>query len=605
MDSSQPLAAAPGAARTTANDTIPQRVLCRAAEQPSSIAYQMKVGGRWQPTTWKTSAEQIRSAARALIALGLRSCDKVAILGFNRPEWAIFDHATMMAGACPAGIYTTCSADEVQYIIHHSEARVVLVENAEQLAKVKAKRGELPLLEWIVTMRGAMSTGDDVLTWDDFLSKADTVPETEIDRRIAAIQPHDLATLIYTSGTTGPPKGVMLSHHNLSWTSQTLLDLGGRRTNDVSLSYLPLSHIAEQMCTLHMPATAGSQVYFSESIDKVPENLKEARPTAFFGVPRIWEKFHAALAGKLAETTGAKKRLVEWARKVCGEVNARRDRGEDLPAALELQYRLADRLVISKIKLAIGFDRAVELFSGAAPIAADVLEFFASLDLPIREIYGQSEDSGPTSCNLVGRTRLGTVGPPIPGLEVTLAPDGEILIRGPNVFLGYYKDPEATADALRDGWLCSGDLGAFDKDGFLSITGRKKEIIITAGGKNIAPKNIEAALKQSPLVAEAVVIGDRRKYLTVLITLDEAAARKLAPTAEALHLTPEIRSAVQVKLDEVNLSLARVEQIKKFVILPLPFGIDSGELTPTMKIKRKVVAQKYEREIEAMYVEES
>ncbi|MDB4958122.1 MAG: Long-chain-fatty-acid--CoA ligase [Myxococcales bacterium] len=586
-------------------DTIPRRVLRQAAEHPSSIAYQTKVDGRWQPTTWSTYADQIRTAARALIALGLPRGGKVAILGFNRAEWTIFDHAAMMAGGCPAGIYTTCSADEVQYIVHHSESSVILVENADQLAKVKAKRAQLPLLKWIVTMRNAMSTGDDVLTWDDFLSKADGVPDTDLDRRIDAIEQDDLATLIYTSGTTGPPKGVMLSHRNLAWTSQTLLDLGGRRTDDISLSYLPLSHIAEQMCTLHMPATAGTQIYFAESIEKVPENLKECRPTAFFGVPRIWEKFHSALAGKLAETTGAKKRLVQWARHVCAEVNAYRNRGEPVPKGLELQYKLAHRLVISKIKQAIGFDRARELFSGAAPIAADVLEFFSSLDLPIREIYGQSEDCGPTSTNLPGYTRIGTVGPPLPGLECKLAEDGEILVRGPNVFLGYYKEPEATAEALRDGWLCSGDLGAFDKDGFLSITGRKKEIIITAGGKNIAPKNIEAALKQSPIVGEAVVIGDRRKYLTVLVTLDEAAARKLVPGADPLHNSPEIRSAIQVRVDEVNQALARVEQVKKFVILPMPFGIDSGELTPTMKIKRKVVAQKYAKEIEAMYVEEA
>jgi long-chain acyl-CoA synthetase len=586
-----------------AADTIPRRVLRQAAERPSTVAYQTKVAGRWQPTTWKTYADQIRAAARALIALGLPRGGKVSILGFNRPEWVIFDHAAMMAGGVPAGIYTTCSADEVQYIIHHSESLVALVENADQLAKIKAKRAELPLLRWIVTMRGVTATGGDVLTWDDFLAKGEATTESDLDRRTDAIEPHELATLIYTSGTTGPPKGVMLSHRNLAWTSQALLDLGGRPTSDVSLSYLPLSHIAEQMCTIHMPATAGSTVYFAESIEKVPDNLKEARPTVFFGVPRIWEKFHAALAGKLTEATGAKKRLVAWARTVCARVNAHRDRGEPLPRALELQYRLADRLVISKIKLALGFDRVRELFSGAAPIAPDVLEFFASLDLPIHEIYGQSEDCGPTSCNLFGRTKIGSVGPPLPGLEVKIADDGEILIRGPNVFLGYYKEPEATAEALRDGWLCSGDLGAFDREGFLSITGRKKEIIITAGGKNIAPKNIEAAIKQSPLIGEAVVIGDRRKYLTVLVTLDEAAARKVAPDG-VLHAAVEIRSAIQVTIDEVNQSLARVEQVKKFSILPVPFGIDSGELTPTMKIKRKVVAQKYAREIEAMYVEE-
>ncbi len=585
-------------------DTIPHRVLRMAAEKPSTIAYQAKVNGRWQPTTWKTYVDQIRSAARAMIGLGLPRGGKVTILGFNRPEWVIFDHAAMMAGGCPAGIYTTCSAEEVQYIVHHSESLLVLVENADQLAKVKAKRAELPLLKYIITMKGVTATGDDVLTWEDFLAKGETTPETELDKRVDAIEQADLATLIYTSGTTGPPKGVMLSHKNLAWTSQTLLDIGGRRTDDCSLSYLPLSHIAEQMCTIHMPATSGATVYFAESLEKIADNLKDARPTVFFGVPRIWEKFHAVLAGRLAEATGAKKHLVEWARKVCSDVNAHRFRGDSVPPALEVQYRIADRLVISKIKQALGFDRVQELFSGAAPIAAEVLAFFASLDLPIKEIYGQSEDCGPTSCNLPGRTKLGTVGPPLPGLEVKIAEDGEILVRGPNVFLGYYKEPEATAESLKDGWLCSGDLGAFDTKGFLSITGRKKEIIITAGGKNIAPKNIEAAVKQSPLIGEAVVIGDRRKYLTMLITLDEAAARKLLPAGD-LTKAPEIRSTIQATIDEVNQTLARVEQIKKFAILPAAFGIDTGELTPTMKIKRKVVAQKYAREIEAMYIEEA
>ncbi len=585
-------------------DTIPHRVLRQAIEKPSTIAYQAKVNGRWQPTTWKTYVDQIRSAARAMIALGLPRGGKVTILGFNRPEWVIFDHAAMMAGGCPAGIYTTCSAEEVQYIVHHSESLLVLVENEDQLAKIRAKRAELPLLQWIVVMKGGTVTGSDVLSWEDFLAKGESTPDAVLDQRVDALQDDDLATLIYTSGTTGPPKGVMLSHKNLAWTSQCLLDMGGRRTDDVTLSYLPLSHIAEQMCTIHMPATTGATVYFAEALDKVPDNLKDARPTVFFGVPRIWEKFHAVLAGKLAEATGGKKKLVDWARRVCGQVNAHRFRGEPLPKLLDLQYKLANRIVISKIKQALGFDRVVELFSGAAPIAPDVLEFFSSLDLPIKEIYGQSEDTGPTSCNLPGKTKLGTVGPPIPGIEVKIAEDGEILVRGPHVFLGYYKEREATDETLKDGWLCSGDLGAFDAEGFLSITGRKKEIIITAGGKNIAPKNIEAMIKQSPLVGEAVVIGDRRKYLTALVTLDEPAARKLLPSGD-LTQAPEIRSTIQAKIDEVNQALARVEQIKKFVILPSAFGIDTGELTPTMKIKRKVVAQKYAREIDSMYGEDT
>ncbi len=577
-----------------ARDLIPHRLLGQATTRPSAVAYQAKVNGRWQPTTWKAFVEQVRSAARALMTLGFKRGGTVAILGFNRPEWVILDHAAMLAGGAPAGIYTTCSPEEVQYIVHHSEAHVVLVEDAAQLAKIKAKRDEMPLCKHIVMMRGATATGADVLTWDDFLAKADGTTEAQLDERIDTIEQNDLATLIYTSGTTGPPKGVMLSHRNLAWTAQTVSAVGSGTDTDVALSYLPLSHIAEQMATVLMPATVGSIVYFAESIEKVADNLKDARPTVFFGVPRIWEKFHAVLSGKLAEVTGGKAKLIAWARKVCTEVNAHRDRGAALPRLLALQYRLANKLVISKLKLALGFDRARSLISGAAPIAPDVLEFFSSIDLPIREIYGQSEDTGPTSFNLPGRTKIGSVGPPLPGLECKIAEDGEILVKGPNVFLGYYKEPEATAESLKDGWLCSGDLGAFDKDGFLSITGRKKEIIITAGGKNIAPKNIEAALKQSPIIGEAVVIGDRRKFLTALVTLSDAAA-----TTD----TAQIRSTIQAQIDQVNLTLARVEQVKKFAILPKPFGIDSGELTPTMKIKRKVVAQMYAVEIEAMYAD--
>jgi long-chain acyl-CoA synthetase len=581
--------------RAPSRDHIPGRLLQQATDRPSHIAYQAKVDGRWQPTTWRGFADQVRSAARALMTLGFARGAKVAILGFNRPEWVILDHAAMMAGGAAAGIYTTCSAEEVQYIVHHSEALVVLVEDAAQLAKIKAKRAEMPLCKHIVLMRGGSGAGGDVIAWDDFLAKAEGTSDALLDERIDAIEQADLATLIYTSGTTGPPKGVMLSHRNLAWTSRTLVDIGEGTEHDVSLSYLPLSHIAEQMATILMPATTGSSVYFAESIERVPDNLKESRPTVFFGVPRIWEKFHAVLGGKLSEVKGAKKRLIDWARKVNTEVNNKRDRNLAVPGLLGLQYKLAHKLVISKLKVALGFDRARSLISGAAPIAGDVLEFFASLDLPIREIYGQSEDCGPTSFNLPGKTKIGSVGPALPGLECKIADDGEILIKGPNVFLGYYKEPEATAECLKDGWLHSGDLGQFDRDGFLTITGRKKEIIITAGGKNIAPKNIEAAIKQSPLVGEAVVIGDRRKFLTALVTLGDAAAK--------IDDKTQIRAQIQAQIDQVNASLARVEQVKKFAILPKPFGIDTGELTPTMKIKRKVVAQMYAREIEAMYTD--
>lgn len=588
-------------------DTIVRRLLNNAATRPSSIAYCAKLQGSWQPTTWARFVEEVRTTARALIALGLGKGERVCILGFNRPEWTIFDHAAMMAGGAPAGIYTTCSAEEVHYILEHSEARAVLVENEEQLAKVLARRGELPRLEAVVMMRGAKPPADrsDVLSWEQMEAKAAGVDDAALDARIEALAEQDLATLIYTSGTTGPPKAVMLSHGNLTWTATALISIadGGRGEDDFSLSYLPLSHIAEQMGTIHLPATVGSTVYYAESMERVPENLKEARPTVFFGVPRVWEKFHAGMSAKLAAATGFKKTLVLRCQKVCLEVHRRKSMGKAVGPVLALQYRLLTRMVTDKVKKAIGFDRARHLATGAAPLSAEILEFFASLDMPILEVYGQSEGSGPTSYNRAQQGKIGTVGPPLPGVEVKIAEDGEVLVRGPNVFMGYLKDPEATAETIDDGWLRSGDLGALDEQGFLSITGRKKEIIITSGGKNITPRNIEEALKQSPLIAEAVVIGDRRKFLSALLILDEGTAKAVreAPRTGTESEGDALAKEVQRVIDEVNPKLARVEQVKRFTILTKPLSIEGGELTPTMKLKRSVVAKKYAKEIDAMY----
>ena len=588
-------------------DTIPHRVLDQARRRPASPAYFEKRDGVWRPTTWREYADQIRTVARALMALGLPVGGKVAMLGFNRPEWVLFQHGAMMAGGVGAGIYTTCSADEVAYIVGHAEARLILVEDLAQWKKVLARRAELARLEWVVTMRDCPAIDDPkVLSWSAFLERARSVPEDDLDRRVDRLAQDALATLIYTSGTTGPPKGVMLSHDNLAWTARALIDLGGARDGDSSLSYLPLSHIAEQMTTIHIPATGGATTYFAESIDKVPDNLREVQPTIVFGVPRIWEKFHAGITAKLAQATGAKKRLVGWTRKVGAQVSALRNRGKEPGGLLALQYKLVDRLVLRKLKAALGLSRARMCITGAAPLAPDVFELFASLDIVLYEVYGQSEDSGPTSFNVPGATRFGTVGPAIPGVEVKIADDGEILVRGRNVFLGYYKEPLATADAMVDGWLRTGDLGRLDADGYLSITGRKKEIIITAGGKNIAPRNIEDALKESPLVSEAVVIGDRKKFLTVLLTLDDAAVATLpggAGAGEAAHARADVRAAIQARLDQVNDTLARVEQVKKFTILPRAFAIETGELTPTLKIKRAVVAKNFAAEIDAMYLE--
>lgn len=596
-------------------DTIVHRLLEQAKKRADAPAYLVKRQGVWHATSWSDYADEVERAARALISLGFAPGDRTCILGFNRPEWVVFDLATMAAGGAPAGIYTTCSPDEVAYILNHSESPVMLLENEEQWAKVKEKRDELPHLRRVVTMKGVEIDDPLVMSWDAFLAlgaDAGAKPEGEgsslgelLKNRIDGLEPSQLATLIYTSGTTGPPKAVMLSHENLAWTSRMLAQVATMEPGGRSLSYLPLSHIAEQMATIHGPITVGGTVYYAESIDKIADNLKDCRPHLFFGVPRIWEKFHSAINGKLADATGAKAKLVAWARGVAVRANELKNRGEEPSGILALQYGLAKRLVFSKLKQALGLDAATSLISGAAPISREVIEFFASLDLIVQEIYGQSEGSGPTSFNLVGRTQYGSVGPALPGVEVKIAEDGEILVKGPNVFLGYFKDDEATRETLDEqGYLHSGDLGRFDEQGFLHITGRKKDIIITAGGKNITPKNIESGIKNHPLVHEAVVIGDRRKFLTAVISPDVEAAEKFMKErglSGPIHTCKEIHDSIWEAVEGVNEKLARVEQVKKIKILSRPLSIEEGELTPTLKVKRSKVSEHFAGEIDSMY----
>ncbi len=583
-------------------DTIPNRLLQRAKSAPNDPAYYVREGGAWKPTNWGTYSDQVTQAGRALIALGFEPGQTACILGFNRPEWAILDLATMGAGGAPAGIYTTCSPVEVRYIVAHAEAPIILVEDEGQWRKVQAEIANMPDLKYVVTMKGVPKIDHGlVMTWDEFMAKGDEVEKQAYLDRVEALEPDALATLIYTSGTTGPPKGVMLSNQNLAWTANAGVQITTINSDDCALSYLPLSHIAEQMFTLHIPITTGARVYFAESIEAVPENLKEVQPTIFFGVPRIWEKFHAGITAKLKDATGLKAKLVKWAMNVGWETN------KSPNGTKGLQYSLANKLIFSKLKPAIGMGNARVCVSGAAPIAREVLEFFAGLDLLVLEVYGQSEDTGPTSFNTPTNYRFGTVGPALPGVEVKIADDDEILVKGPNVFLGYYKDQEETDATLSNGWLHSGDLGAFDDDGFLCITGRKKDIIITAGGKNITPKNLEAAIKNHELINEAVVIGDRRKYLSALVTIDpeagEAWAAANGEDANALHKSAKLRANIQAHIDEMNSHFARVEQIKKFTILTRNLTIEDGELTPTLKVKRAKVNDHFADDIEAMYAE--
>ena len=565
-----------------------------------------KLNGSWRTRTFAEYNELTRTAARAFLGLGVGDADVVTILGANRPEWVITALGAMRIGGISAGIYTTCSADEIGYILGHSESPVIVVENNDQLGRVMEAWADAPALRTVVMMEGADPVDDErVLAWEEFLAKADGV-EDDLDARLDALTPDQVADFIYTSGTTGPPKAVMLTHDNLEWTARTIGSQVKLGADETALSYLPLSHIAEQTSSMLMPLVFGYEVWFCHDGLQLAQYLPEVRPTTFFGVPRVWERFEAGIKSQLSQATGAKAKIAEWGQGVALKYHTAMNAGETPSGALQAQYRIADKLLLSKIHGAIGLDRCRILVSGAAPIPAATLEFFASVGLPVLELYGQSEDSGPTSTNLPGANRFGTVGRALEGVEVKIAEDGAILVRGRNVFPGYYKNEAATAETLVDGWLHSGDLGEFDADGYLSIIGRKKDIIITSGGKNVAPQNIEESLSGIDIVGSAVVVGEQQRFLVALLTLEPEAAGRFAEerglSMDGLHESAEVRSHLEAAINaDVNPLLARVEHVRNFVVLPNEFTTESGELTPTFKIKRNVVNEKYAREIDALY----
>ena len=589
-------------------ETVLKKLHDHARMRPQDPAYHVKKDGQWVATNWGDYAKEVRQTSRALMALGFKPADKVCILGFNKPEWTIMALGGMLAQGAAAGIYITNAPNEVKYIVDHAEAPVILLEDEGQWNKIKQVRGEIPTLKHVVMMKGAPKIDDPmVMSWEAFQAKGNDVPESQVDSSLSLIKPEDLATLIYTSGTTGPPKAVMLSHLAVYTVSRSAKELFDLQPTDRQFSYLPLSHIAEQMFTIHAAVVNGFQVYYAESGLKVADNVREIRPTILFGVPRVWERFHTAVANNLNKATGVRAKIASWARNVGSRVTELHHQGKEPSGLLGVQYKLADRLVFNKVKEGTGLAEAKILVTGAAPISREILDFFGSLDIRILEVYGLSESCGVLSFNLPGKTKVGTVGLVWPKVELKLADDGEIISRGPTMMMGYYKDPVATAETLVDGWLYSGDLGSMDKDGFLSITGRKKEIIITSGGKNIAPKNIEAALTDQPLIADAVIIGEQRRYLTALVTLEQGAAAKLAeslgvPVTE-LHTHPGCIAELQHAVDKVNSLFAKVEHVRKFTVLPQNFSVEGGELTPTLKLKRRIIHKKYEPEIEAMYAD--
>ena len=573
-------------------------------------ALRTKRDGAWQTITWGEYGRDVRRAARALIKLGVEPGQGVSLIGQNSPEWLVADVGAILAGAMPAGIYTTNSADQVRYVTDHCDAKVSFADTAAQVAKFVAERDRLSKLEVVVQMSGKPATaagggGLRVLAWSDFLKLGDELSEAELEARLKLQKPDDVCTLIYTSGTTGEPKAVMITHTNMVWTAGALLPALALGPDDVTVSYLPLSHIAEQILTIHGPMAMGSLVYFAESLEKLGENLAEVRPTLFMGVPRVWEKIQAKMQAAGAKATPFRKKLVAWARKTGLAGGFAEQRHEAKP----LLFPVAKKIVFDKVRKALGLDRARICVTSAAPISRTTLEFFLALGIPLLEVYGMSECTGPATYSPPDNYRTGKCGLVLPGTELKLAEDGEICMRGNHVFKGYLKDPESTTNALdADGWLHSGDIGTFDKDGFLQITDRKKDLLITAGGENIAPQVLEGHLKGIPVVAQAVVIGDRRKYLSALLTLDPDRVKTEAELAGSAARSVDdaakcdvFRRHLEKQIETVNEKLARVQTIKRFAIIPNEFSIDGGELTPTMKVKRKVVNEKYSREIEDMY----
>lgn len=585
----------------------PHALLATAARLPERPAYFVRGAGGWEGSSWAELLKQVQRAARALVALGVQPQQTVCILGFNRPEWLIMDHAAMMVGATTAGIYWTSAPPEVEYVLNHSKAPLLLLEDAGQLAKIEGRRERLPQLQHVISMGTARLP--QTLAWEDFLALGDGPAavslQVEVDRRMAGIKLEDLGSLIYTSGTTGHPKAVMLSHGNLAWTAQALNKLYNTHEGSRLMSFLPFAHVAEKVGAIHAPARGGYAIYFARSIDQLLDHMKEVHPTIYFGVPRLWEKMHAGLAEKIGAATGIKGALARWSMGVSRRWHEARLDGRRPGALLDRQMALARKLVLGKVKLALGLDQAVLLISSAAPISPENLKFFLGLDLVVREAYGQSEICGPSTLNVEGATRIGSVGRAIPGLALRIAEDGEVLVQGPGVFKGYAGDPAATAEALQGGWLHSGDLGRLDADGYLYITGRKKDLIITSGGKNISPANVESDLMSQPLIEHAVVVGEGRHFLAALLTLkaDElkAFAEREGLPLEGLHEHPRLLAALQAQVDEVNSRHARVSQVRKFAIVAGSFSVDAGQLTPTLKLRRKAVIEAHRELVASLY----
>ena len=578
-------------------------------------ALRTKYGGGWHDITWSRYRQRVLRVAAGLREVGVGPGDLVGILSTNRSEWLIFDLAAMAIGAGTVPIYPSSIPSQVQYILEHSGSKAVLVEDTEQLAKISSVRSTLPALTTLVLASGAPPTEvAGVISFDTLEAQGDaagTENLSGIEAGVLDLDPESLATIVYTSGTTGPPKGAMLSHSNLMAMGDALVGVIEATDQDSSLSFLPLSHIAERLQGQIMAIRVGYTVNIGQGIPAVAQNLVEVEPTVLVCVPRLWEKYYARITSGLQDASALRRKLFDWAAGIGAAVQARRALGQSgLPPMLALRYQVADRLVMRPLRKRLGMARTRTFLSGAAPLSAEVGSFFASLGIVIQELYGQTECAGVCTYNPRARPKFGTVGTACPGMEVKIAEDGEILVRGGNVFMGYRGQPEATAETVVDGWLHTGDVGEIDGDGYVKITDRKKDIIVTAGGKNVSPQNIENRLKTGAGISQVVVVGDKRKFLSALLTLDPEALAEVfdrnewtLPSPAALPADERVKTLLQGYVDAVNQELASYETIKKFVVLPEDFTVESGELTPSLKVKRRLIQRRHEDLIDALYGE--
>ena len=607
------------AQRAQIEQEIAGRTVCdllqdNADRHGEAPAVSWRDGATWHTLSWREYRQRVVEVAAGLASLGVDHGDFVALMMSNRPEHVIADQGAVHAGAVPTTLYATLAPEQIRYCAAHCAAKVAILEHRDLAKRWQELREGLPALEHVVVLEGAgdLTGWEGVLGWEELLARGRDALAADpalAGRLRGRVRPEDPVTLVYTSGTIGPPKGVILSHRNVLYECAAVDRLLRLPDGIAGVSYLPLAHIAERALTIYSPLWKHNQVYFCPELTEVISYVQHVRPLAFFGVPRVWEKVWSSLMARLDAEAPRRRRLADAAIDTGRQVVRRRQRGQALPLALRARHALLDRLVLAKIRAGLGMDHCRFVASAAAPLAVDLAESLAALGLPVVELWGLTETTAAATGNPPDAIRIGTVGPPIAGIELKLADDGEVLVRGPITTPGYLGQPEATAELLdADGWLHTGDVGTLDEAGYLRIIDRKKELIITAGGKNISPANIESLLKEHPLVGQALAFGDRRPYVVALVVLDHEVVPGWAgqhgiadasPAALAEH--PLVVEEVAHAVEAANQRLAQVEQIKQFKILPAEWTAESEELTPTLKLKRRVIHGKYAPEIDTLY----